>query len=57
VDEAARLDAFDVVDIRICQTMMEARGIGPDDIPSFIEQVPYGPGEVERLVEDGYLYF
>jgi len=57
VDEAARLDAFEVVDIRICQTMMEARGIGPDDIPSFIEQVPYGPGEVERLVEDGYLYF
>ena len=57
VDEAARLDAFDVVDIRICQTMMDARGIGPDDIPSFIEQVPYGPGEVERLVEDGYLYF
>jgi intracellular sulfur oxidation DsrE/DsrF family protein len=57
VDEAARLDAFDVVDIRICQSMMEARGIGPDDIPSFIEQVPYGPGEVERLVEEGYLYF
>lgn len=57
VDEAARLDAFDVVDIRICQTMMEARGIAPDDIPSFIEQVPYGPGEVERLVEEGYLYF
>jgi intracellular sulfur oxidation DsrE/DsrF family protein len=57
VDEAARLDAFDVVDIRICQAMMKARGIGPDDIPSFIEQVPYGPGEVERLVEEGYLYF
>ncbi len=57
VDEAARLDAFDVVDIRICQTMMEARGIEPDDIPSFIDQVPYGPGEVERLVEEGYLYF
>jgi intracellular sulfur oxidation DsrE/DsrF family protein len=57
VDEAARLDAFDIVDIRICQTMMEARGIGPDDIPSFIQQVPYGPGEVERLVDEGYLYF
>lgn len=57
VDEAARLDAFDVVDIRICQTMMEARGIEPGDIPSFIEQVPYGPGEVKRLVDEGYLYF
>ena len=57
VDEAARLDAFDVVDIKVCQTMMEAYDIEPDDIPSFIEQIPYGPGEIERLVEEGYLYF
>jgi len=28
-----------------------------DDIPAFIEQVPYGPGEVERLVREGYVYF
>jgi intracellular sulfur oxidation DsrE/DsrF family protein len=57
VDEAARLDAFEVMDIRICQTMMEMRGIESDDIPSFIEQVPYGPGEIERLAEEGYVYF
>jgi intracellular sulfur oxidation DsrE/DsrF family protein len=57
VDQAARLDAFDVVDVKICQTMMERLGVERDDIPAFIEQVPYGPGEVERLVREGYVYF
>ena len=57
VDQAARLDAFDVVDVRICETMMSEYGLGPDDIPSFIEPVPFGPGEVERLQREGYAYF
>ena len=57
VDQAARLDAFDVVDVKICRTMMEIRGIPRDDIPAFIEQVPQGPEEVERLVREGYVYF
>ena len=57
VDQAARLDAFDVVDVKICQTMMGVRGIEQNDIPSFIEQVPYGPGEVERLQQEGYVTF
>jgi intracellular sulfur oxidation DsrE/DsrF family protein len=37
--------------------MIGARGIEPMDIPSFIEQVPYGPGEVERLKQQGYVAF
>lgn len=57
VDQAARLDAFDVVDVRICETMMSEYGLGPNDIPSFIERVPFGPGEVERLQREGYVYF
>jgi intracellular sulfur oxidation DsrE/DsrF family protein len=57
VDQAARLDAFDVVDVKICQTMMDAQGIERDDIPSFIEQVPLGPGEIDRLVRQGYVAF
>ena len=57
VDRAARLDAFDVVDVRICQTMMQQFGIEADDIPAFIEQVPNGAREVERLTREGYTYF
>jgi intracellular sulfur oxidation DsrE/DsrF family protein len=57
VDQAARLDAFDVVDVKICQTMMGVRGIERNDIPSFVELVPYGPGGVERLRQEGYVAF
>ena len=53
VDQAARLDALDIVDVKICQTMMKVRGVDRDDIPSFIEQVPQGPAEVDRLVREG----
>lgn len=57
VDQAARLDSLDVVDVRICQTMMAARGVARDDIPPFIDQVPDGQVEVDRLVSEGYVYF
>lgn len=57
VDQAARLDALDIVDVKICQTMMKIRGVERDDIPSFVEQVPLGPAEVERLAREGYVYF
>ncbi len=57
VDQAARLDAFDVVDVKICRAMMQTRGIPRDDIPAFIEQVPLGPAEIDRLVGEGYIYF
>lgn len=57
VDQAARLDAFDIVDVKICRSMMERKGVARDDIPPFIEQVPYGPAEIESLVRQGYVYF
>lgn len=57
VDQAARLDAFEVVDVKICQSMLDQLNVDQEDIPAFIEQVPYGPGEVERLVREGYVYF
>lgn len=57
VDQAARLDAFAIVDVKICQTMMRIQGIERDDIPSFIEQVPLGQAEIDRLVGEGYVYF
>lgn len=57
VDQAARLDAFDIVDVKICQTMMNIRGVARDDIPAFIDQVPDGGVELERLRNEGYVYF
>ena len=57
VDLAAKLDAFREIEVKVCQTMMRELGLGSEDIPAFIEQIPYGPGEIERLRQEGYLYF
>lgn len=56
VDRAAKLAALGAVDISVCQTRMRSLGIAPDQMPSFLRQVPYGPGEVERLIEKGFVY-
>lgn len=56
VDQAARLAALGGVDISICQTQMRNYGLGEADVPGFLRQVPYGPGEVKRQLEEGYVY-
>jgi len=56
VDHAAKLAALGAVDISICQTQMRNLGIATDEVPSFLHQVPFGPGEVERLIESGFVY-
>jgi hypothetical protein len=37
--------------------MLSEKGIERDDIPSFIDQVSFGPDEIERLLGQGYVYF
>jgi intracellular sulfur oxidation DsrE/DsrF family protein len=56
VDRAAKLAALGAVDISICQTQMRNLGIATDEVPSFLRQVPFGPEEVERLIDKGYVY-
>lgn len=55
VDLAAKLDAFQAIEIKACRTMMRKLELEPTDIPAFIEIVPFGPEEVKRLEVDGYL--
>lgn len=55
VDLAARLDAFQIIEIKACATKLRELGMQPEDLPAFIEIVPYGPDEVGRLVGSGYL--
>lgn len=58
VDLAAKLSAFNVVDVRVCETRMSTFGENPNVLPPFVDTVHFGPAEVERLVaEEGYLYF
>ena len=56
VDRAARLDAEGVIEVKVCQTEMRSRDIRDEDVPKFIEFVPYGPDEEERLQRRGYVY-
>ena len=55
VHRAAKLAALGAVDISICQTQMRNLGIATDQVPPFLRQVPYGPDEVGRLLENGYV--
>lgn len=53
VDKAAKLDAFNVVDIKICETWMGANQIPREQLPAFVDTVSFGPSEIERLLKAG----
>ncbi|MEO0443134.1 MAG: DsrE family protein [Pseudomonadota bacterium] len=58
VDLAARLSAFGVVDVRVCETQSGIMGRSRNSIHPFIGTVPFGPTEVKRLLEQqNYVYF
>ena len=55
VDRARMLDEDNIIDIKACQTMMRMLEIDQNELPSFIEQVPFAPIEIERLErEEGF---
>lgn len=57
VDKAAKLDAFKVVDIKICETWMGSNQVSRDQLPPFVDTVPFGPGEEQKLLKTGYQAF
>jgi intracellular sulfur oxidation DsrE/DsrF family protein len=57
VDQAERLDREGIVEVKMCRTEMKHLGIREEDVPGFIELVPYGPDEETRLWREGYVYF
>jgi len=58
LDLAAKLTAFQVIDIRICETRMGVLGRDKSVLVPFVGTVPFGPAEEERLLADeAYIYF
>ncbi len=57
VDLAARLEAFNIVDIKVCKYWMYQRGIDTRDLPPFVQTVPEAEQEVKRLQKAGYVQF
>ncbi|MCH8845367.1 MAG: DsrE family protein [Proteobacteria bacterium] len=56
VDLAKRLDTFDIIDLKVCETTMENMKIDRNQLPAFIESVPYAPDELNRLLNEGYTH-
>lgn len=55
VERARLLDQDNIIDIKACQTMMRTLQIEQNELPSFIEQVPFAPTEIKRLEkEEGF---
>lgn len=52
VERARLLDQDNIIDIKACQTMMRILDIDQSELPSFIEQVPFAPAEIERLEQE-----
>lgn len=49
IERARLLDEDRIIDIKACQTRMRDLNIQQSDLPTFIEQVPFAPTEIERL--------
>ncbi|OUS09923.1 hypothetical protein A9Q89_12145 [Gammaproteobacteria bacterium 53_120_T64] len=58
VDLAARLAAFQVVDIKICRTRLRFLEQNKESLFPFVGTVAFGPEEIARLKEEeGYVRF
>jgi intracellular sulfur oxidation DsrE/DsrF family protein len=57
VDQAARLDAYNVIDVQVCETWMRDNAVSADQLPPFVSTVPYGPAVEQQLLEQGYDHF
>ncbi len=55
VDQAARLSAYRLIDVRMCETWMRENEVAPEDLPAFVKTVPFAPEEIERLEAEGYV--
>ncbi|SMF02402.1 hypothetical protein SAMN02745866_00196 [Alteromonadaceae bacterium Bs31] len=58
VDLAARLSAFELIDIKVCRTRMGVLGRAPTELVPFVGTVPFGPLEIDRLLkQEKFVYF
>ncbi len=55
VDQAARLSAYRLIEVRMCETWMKENEVAPEDIPAFVKTVPFAPEEIRRLDAEGYV--
>ena len=52
VDLTAKLSAFEVIEVQVCEMWLEENGYSAQDLFPFTESVPFGAGELERLMQE-----
>ena len=58
VDQTAKLAAYGVIEVNICETWMRGNDYTETDLFPFVNTVPFGAGELERLnAEEGYVEY
>jgi len=57
VDQAARLDAYNIIDVRVCELWMSADQVQASELPPFVDTVPNGPAYKNQLLKQGYSNF
>lgn len=55
VDRAAALDKKGIIDVKVCDTMIREMDLEDAELPDFVEHVPYGPAEINRLIQQGFI--
>jgi len=56
-DRAALLDAYKVIEVRMCETWMNDNDVSSEELLPYIDTVPYAPDEIRRLEAEGYQPF
>ncbi len=58
VDLAAKLSAFGVIDIQVCDYWLDQRKLPRSEMQPFVDFVPFAPKEKKRLIsKENYSYF
>lgn len=57
INKAAQLDALGLIDVKVCETYMRYHGITEQDLPPYVDVVPFGPALESQLREQGYQEF
>lgn len=57
VDRTARLVAFQMIDVQICETWLRTNGVERSELPVFVDTVPVGIVRENKLMSSGSRYF
>ena len=52
IDQTAKLAAYGVLDVKICETWLKGNDYSAKDLFPFVNSVPLGTAELERLSDD-----